>query len=94
MKDARRKFYFVDRIDRLELVATKIFDRIQRMFKGESLPKTYIQSYMNSNTDPVVLALILLPYLFTVINKRASSGMPKVTKQDMYHRFFPHFTVG
>lgn len=93
LNDAQRKFYYCGQIDRLELVASKIFERIQRMFKGESLPKNYLQNYQNSSTDPVILALILLPFLFTVVCKRASTGAPKVTKQEMYNRFFPHFTV-
>lgn len=60
------------------------------MFRGDSLPKNYLQNFQDS-ADPLVLSLILLPYLFTVINKRSSAGAPKVTKQEMYNRFFPHF---
>lgn len=92
VSDANQKQWNCKNIGKLELVATKIFERLQRQFKGESLPKNYLQNYQNS-ADPVVLSLVLLPYLFTVVKKRASSGAEKVTKLEMYNKFFPHFPV-
>lgn len=92
LNDANRKYPDCGDISHLEVVANKIFERVQRQFKGDSMPKKYLQSFQNS-ADPVVLSLVLLPFLFTAVNKRASNGVAKISKQDMYNGFFPHFPV-
>lgn len=90
INDAKRKLLLHDTIDRMNLINENILERLKRSCKGDSPAKSYLQNY-SEGADQVVLSLILLPYLFTAMNKRAIAGQPKVTKLDMYHRFLPHF---
>ncbi|KAG5668649.1 hypothetical protein PVAND_016583 [Polypedilum vanderplanki] len=89
INDAHQKYQNFPSIDDLNLITSNIFDRLSRV--KTHLSRTFIQDHIN-NADNVILALILLPYLFQQQQgKRSANGTPKVTKFDSYHRFLPHF---